>query len=217
MSVNLKTMEIFRSMFRRDVSDRRDDDKIVVSFALKIRKDSVNKIIYEIFNNDDDKEIIIETSSLDGKGRTTSFDELFETIPFPSGCNHMTDLLSQIYDEFIDKIFNRISKIHESFNVCDYCEKTCVFSDHIDNFYNYCYGCLRIYLEQQLMEIERDCCICCDDDSSTFHIICDLKCGHSFHFKCLKKMEHLKNNKCPLCRKVFILDNEMPSEARTIS
>ena len=48
--------------------------------------------------------------------------------------------------------------------------------------------------------IKIQCMICLEDTDGYDFTINKLKCGHKFHFRCIKEWQH-HSNQCPVCRK----------------
>ncbi len=84
-------------------------------------------------------------------------------------------------------------------NICRIGKKENYF--HCDK----CVGCINIINKDTHLCIENNlldnCVICLDNKFNSRTPISILKCGHSFHLKCL---EQIKKLICPLCRKYII-------------
>jgi len=67
-----------------------------------------------------------------------------------------------------------------------------------------CNGCIHISLKDKHKCIQntmkQDCSICLDDMFNSRNGVIILKCGHSFHKKCINNSIMCRNYFCPLCR-----------------
>ena len=123
-------------------------------------------------------------------------------------CNEDGELC-ELDDEGICRM--AYQEIHDTVNSDNFDNCLAKVIDKVNDYIR-CYDCAKLHIKYKRSKICPECnlqklidkrskslgeCVCCTDKMYSRNTN-KLKCGHSFHKKCLSKV---KNGKCPLCRK----------------
>jgi len=86
-------------------------------------------------------------------------------------------------------LLNNLQILLDNITICDYCDKQSLCYKALDK--NCCEDCFSRLASNP--DIKDECAICKDEIGINHKT---LKCGHTFHYLCVKKW----NKNCPICR-----------------